>query len=248
MNILIVDDEKKARETISGIIRLYSDKAINIREAASVQEAHTAITKDTPDLLLLDIQLRDGNGFDLLKLINTENISIIFITAFEEYAIRACKVSALNYLLKPVDPDELISAIAKAKQKVEKEKMLERMDTFIQNMSGTTPQIRKIALKSADHISIVNVSDITFCKGEGNYTTFHLVDKRKILVSKSLGEYEETIHNNDFLRVHQSYLVNMNHILRYERGEGGTIITINEEQIPVSTRKKEQVIGYLNNL
>jgi two-component system LytT family response regulator len=248
MNVLIVDDEKKAREIIKQLILLEGFQHINIREANGVETALQSINQSPPDLLLLDIQLKDGSGFDLLNKIKDHDFQLIFITAFDEYAIKACKVSALDYLLKPIDPDEFNQAIKKAEKKISREKLADRLDTFLQNMEGNARELKKITLKTVDTIYIVNISDIVFCEGAGNYTTFHLLDQQKIMVSKPIGEYEEMISTQKFIRVHQSFLVNVDHIIRYKKGEGGFIITVLNNSIPVSTRKKEQLMNFLNRI
>lgn len=247
MNILIVDDETRAREVIADMIRMYcNDSDISLEEADGVQTALAAIQRNAPDLLLLDIRLKDGNGFDLLNRIKHLELPVIFITAYEEYAIKACKVSALNYILKPVDPFELKDAIANAGKKIEREKLVERLDTFMQNYSGNERQVKRITLKTAESIYIVNTSDIIFCEADGNYTTFHLADKRQVTVSRPLGDYEEMIASSRFIRTHQSYLVNVEHITRYERAEG-IIVMVNDNKVPVSTRRKEQLLQFLNS-
>lgn len=246
MRILIVDDEKKARDTITRMLQLYCPGEGLPEEAAGVTEALQKIQVSPPDLVLLDIHLKDGTGFDLLQKAGAFDFYVIFITAFEEYAIRACKVAALDYLLKPINPDELREAIAKARKRVEKEKMLERLDAFMQNMSGAAPRIHKITLKTAESIHVVSVADIVYCEASGSYTIFHLHDGRKIMVSRALGEYEEMIGSGTFIRVHQSFLVNGDHILRYERGDGGALILTHEQPVPVSSRKKDLVLQFLN--
>lgn len=244
MNILVVDDERKTREVIVQMIRNYCQGSFEIEEADSVGTALKTIRRRKPDLLLLDIQLKDGSGFSLLEELGNPELNVVFITAYEEYAIKACRASALDYLLKPVDVDELKDAIRKAQKRVEKD----QLGTIIQNLKNEQKTIRKITLKTADSIYILNTNEIIYCQGSGNYTTFYLVDQRKILVSKPLGEYEELIGGSDFLRVHQSYMVNMNHILRYEKRDGGSIITIHNHSIPVSSRRKEQVMQFFNQL
>lgn len=248
MDILIVDDEKKAREVISEMIRLYckANTDINLYEAEGVQTALAAIQQKVPDLLLLDIRLRDGNGFDLLNRVKHLEIPVIFITAYEEYAIKACKISALNYLLKPIDPFELQDAIGNAAKKIEREKLVERLDTFMQTFTGREQQVKRITLKTAESIYIINISDIVFCEADGNYTTFHLLDKRTVTVSRPLGDYEDMIGSERFIRTHQSYLVHMEHIISYARAEG-SIVTVNGDKVPVSTRKKEQLLQFLNS-
>jgi two-component system LytT family response regulator len=248
MHLLIVDDEKRAREIIKKLIELEGIENMVITEAGSVEKALQCISEYPPDLVLLDIQLKDGTGFDLLNKIKNQHFQIIFITAFDEYAIKACKVSALDYLLKPVDPEEFSLALKKAEKRINREKLADRLDTFLLNMEGETREIKKITLKTSDTIYIVNVSDIVFCEGAGNYTTFHLLDKQKIMVSKPIGEYEEIIATQKFIRIHQSFLVNVDHIIRYKKGEGGFIVTALNNSIPVSTRKKEQLMQFLNRI
>jgi len=248
MNILIVDDEKNAREVLAELIGLYCEGGFQLEMADGIASALQSIRKKAPDLLLLDIHLKDGSGFELLNKVQHQDIHIIFITAYDEYAIRACKVSAIDYLLKPVDPDELKEAIGKAQRRVEKDKLSDRLDAFIQNMSDEGRQVKKITLKTADTIHILNVSDIVFCKADGNYTTFHLLDRKTIVVSRPIGDYEELIGSRQFMRTHQSYLVNLDHVIRYEKGDGGHVVTVHENNIPVSTRKKEQLMQYLQNM
>jgi len=247
MNILIVDDEKKARETIVEMVKLYAPAEVNIHEADGVSSAVEQIKKVNPDLLLLDINLKDGMGFDVLTKSENKDINVIFITAYEEYALKACKMSALDYLLKPVDPDELEKALLKAYNKTDKEKIFERVQAFMENMKGEK-QAKKITLKTSDSIYIINVDDIVYCEADGNYTTFKLMDDRRIVVSKPLGDYEDMINRKEFIRTHQSFLVNMNHVIKYEKGDGGVLITANNQQVPVSTRKKEFVMQYFQNM
>lgn len=248
MKILIVDDEKRARETIHEMLRLYTEGYTEIREAEGVETALELIRSYQPDVVLLDIQLKDGNGFDILNKIGDPNFGVIFITAYEEYAIKACRVSALDYLLKPIDPEELQEAMAKARRRLDKEKWTDRLDTFIQNMQGNNRELKKIILKTADSLHVVNIADIVCCEADRNYTTFHLANTQQIVVSKTLGDYEEMIGGGRFIRTHNSFLVNMDHVTRYEKGEGGYIVTNTGKSIPVSVRRKEQVLQYMQNL
>lgn len=242
---LIVDDEKGARETITEVIKLYCPEITSISEADSVSTAVEAIHTENPDLVFLDIRLNNGSGFDVLRHLNGKKPGIIFITAYEEYAIQAFKVSALDYLLKPIDPDEFSAAVERAQRKINEEKFTERMDTFMKNMENASQGLKKITLKMADCIHVINIADIVCCEADRNYTNFHLVTDERIMVSRSLGEYEDMLPVDSFIRVHQSYLVNVAHIKRYDKTDGGFLITTNGKNIPVSTRKKEQLIQFL---
>ncbi|BDS15006.1 LytR/AlgR family response regulator transcription factor [Aureispira anguillae] len=248
MYALIVDDEQMARETISQIIQLYCPQIKTIAEAHSVDTAIAQIKKRKPDLLFLDIRLEGGNGFDVLKRAAMDDLNVIFITAYDEYAIKAFKVSAIDYLLKPIDPDDFITAVEKAHQKVTKESMNSRIDLFLQNMAQQNVDIKKITLNTAENFHVVNIEDIIYCEAYKNYTTFHLKEGKQITISKNLREYEELLPRSNFMRAHQSYLVNFNHVIRYEKGDKNHLITTEHHQIPVATRKKEQVIQFLKQL
>jgi len=245
---LIVDDEKRARETVREVIKLYCPEIGQVYEADSVSAAVNQISELNPDLVFLDIELQDGNGFDVLKAIGDKKINVIFVTGREEFAIKAFKVSALDYILKPVDPDELSAAVVSATEKINAGKLSDRMDMLMKNMENMSQGIKKITLKTADSIHVINVSDIVYCEADRNYTNFHLLNGKRILVSRSLGEYEEMLPSETFLRVHQSFLVNAEHISRYDRTDGGFLVTVNDKSIPVSTRKKDQLIQYLSDL
>lgn len=247
MKVLVVDDEKNAREAIVTLLKLYFPEDTIIYQAESVHTAVDAIYKIVPDLLLLDIQLKDGSGFDILRKLEVISIPVIFITAYEEFAIQAFKFSALDYLLKPIDPDELQQAVLKAKQQIEKERIADRLEVFTQHFKEVESK-RRMVLKTADAIFFIQLEDIIYCQAEGAYTRFFLANEKPILVSRSLGEYEEMINSRHFIRVHQSFLVNMNRVIRYEKGDGGNLIVYREQSIPVSTRKKEAVLEYMNSL
>lgn len=248
MRALVIDDERRARETICQIIALYTPEIQVVAEADSVQQGIAAIRQHQPDLVFLDIRLGDGNGFDILKEIGHNNLNVIFITAYDEYVLKALKVSAIDYLLKPIDPDEFIAAIEKAKKKLEQDHLTERINFFIQNMSIPNQKIKKITLKTTDSIHIIKIEDIIYCQADRNYTTFHLLNQPEIIASKNLREYEELLPRQNFIRPHHSYLVNINHIIRYDKNDKNALISINNHQIPVSTRRKDQVLHFLKNV
>lgn len=248
MYALIVDDEQMARETIAQIIKLFCPQITKVAEASSVQEAVKSIQNKKPDVLLLDIHLDGGNGFDVLKLVGTQTLNVIFITAYDEYAIRAFKVSAIDYLLKPIDSDDFADAIEKVHQKYLQESLDTRIDLFLQNIQSKDSDISKITLSTAENFHIIAIEDIIYCQADKNYTVFNLKNGERIVVSKNLREYEELLPKSTFVRSHQSYLVNLNHIIRYEKGDKNQLITTNNHKIPVSLRKKEQVIQLLKGL
>lgn len=248
MNILVVDDEKRARESVVEVLRMYSKGLRNVYEADGVKSAKEIIGKTALDLVLLDIHLKDGSGFDLIQDIQAANLPVIFITAHQDYAIRAFKASALNYLLKPIDPDELLHSVTKAAILRQQAGFEEKLSVLLEQSMHKNEPPRRIVLRTAESIFVVLVEDIIYCEADKNYTTFHISNRPPILVSGNLGEYEELLSDPRFLRIHQSVLLNLHYIERYEKGDGGFVITRSGQQLPVSSRKKDQLMAYLNNI
>jgi two-component system, LytTR family, response regulator len=248
MRTLIVDDEKKARETIRSIIQLYCSEIKIVGEADSVSSGIELIKKEKPDLIFLDINLNDGSGFDLLKQFNPITFKTIFITAYQEHALKAFRFSALDYILKPVNPDELIAAVEKAKNFQIKEDINVKFESFITNMENISREVKKIVLKTSDSIYVVNVNEIVRCEADGNYTSFFLSNGKKILVSNTLKEYDDMLSPYNFFRAHQSHLVNIDYISSYEKKEGGYLIMKDKSEVPVSTRKKEPLLRLLEKI
>ncbi len=248
LKVLIVDDEENVREAIRQLVGLYCPDAVVVAEAESVSAAVKAINTHQPDIVLLDINIKDGTGFDVLKNFPVPKFKVVFITAYQEYAIQAFRFSALDYLLKPVDPDLLSLALKKAQDALDKEKVSLKIESFLYNMDDLSKGKKKIILKTADNIHVVNIQDIMYCEADRSYTNFFLADKTRILVSNTLGDYEDLFAEHGFLRIHQSYLLNVSYIKRYEKGEGGKVILPDNISLPVSTRKKDQLLQLLSNL
>jgi two-component system LytT family response regulator len=246
MYALIVDDEKKAREALLQIIKIYCPEITKTEEADSVKTAVNILGKNTPDILFLDIRLGDGNGFDILKKAPQKALNVVFTTAYNEYAIKALRISAIDYLLKPIDPDELIEAVSRVSSKLSKNKTEQRLELLLDTMENKMKPIHKITLKTVESIHIVPVADIVYCESEHSYTTFYLIDERKVTVSKNLKEYEDLLPTKNFMRSHQSFLVNINHVTRYDK-TNNWLITSTKANIPVAIRKKEQLMQYLKN-
>jgi two-component system LytT family response regulator len=237
ISIAVIDDEPKARETIINILALGNFETKLVGEADSVQSAFELISLQSPDVVLLDINLPDGNGFDLIKKFEKINFKIIFITAHEEYAIQAFKFSAVDYILKPIRAAELFAAIEKASESFNKEETVQKISTLLSNLE----KLKKIILKTSESIHIVNVRQIIRCQADVNYTTFYLEGGETLLVSKPLKEYDELLSGAGFFRTHQSHLVNLEHILRYDKKDGGYLYMDNKSMVPVSIRKKEEL-------
>lgn len=254
MTSVIVEDEKKLRTAFKGMLELYCPQVELLGEADRIQSALPIIKEKKPDVLFLDIELPDGSGFELMEQLLNEagsnqlvnKMSVIFITAHEEYAVKAFKLSAIDYLLKPVDPDELVSAIEKAQQKLDETTRVIRMNALIENVRQANESPKKIALHTTSGFLVHKVSEIRRCEGEGNYTRFYLQDNKLLISSKTLKEYEQMLVPYNFIRVHKSHLVNLNCVRKYSHE--GYLILDNEEKVPVSSRKKEQLYEIIRSL
>lgn len=249
MRALIIDDEEMARASIKELVQLCCPDILSFAEANSVESGIIAIAKQKPDILFLDIDLGDGNGFDLLRTIKEEDaIQVIFITAHNQYALKALKASAIDYLLKPLKPSELILAFKKVKKQLKQNQLHDQLDILLHNLKYEEKGIQKIAIKTVDSIHLININHIIYCQSDGGYTTFHLINNQKIINAKLLGEYEAMLPSNIFMRIHRSYLVNLNYVVRYDKKDKQSLITTENHKLPVSTRKREQLITYLDSL
>ncbi|MCF2876009.1 MULTISPECIES: LytR/AlgR family response regulator transcription factor [unclassified Tenacibaculum] len=238
---IIIDDENYIREAIKEKLKTSFNKDIKIvAEASNIEEAITSIEKEKPDLLLLDIHLKKGTSFDILSKISYKNFDIIFITAFDEHAIKAIKTGALDYILKPIDDIEFNDAINKAIKNSKKENNLEKLIEISSDYFKGTSE-KRIVLKTLEDVYIIYEKDILYCKSEGNYTTFYIQKLDKIIISKPIKKMIELLSKDVFIRCHKSYLVNKKHVIRYNNKKGVLIIN-SEIQIPVSSRRKDYVL------
>jgi two-component system LytT family response regulator len=248
MNILIVDDELSARENIASIIDLSFKEKFDIIEAANVAEGVNAIEEQHPDIVLLDINMPDGTGFDLLKQLKYTNFKLIFVTAYEDYALKAFDFSAIDYILKPIDPEKLAQAVLKAGEMVESENLNLKLKALFTNLSKQSEMHKKLVLKTSDNIFIVDTKEIVRCESDESYTRFFLTDNRHILVSKNLIEYENILQDFGFFRTHRSHLINLSYIDNFTKKEGGFVVMKDKAEIPISRRKKEEFLKLLEML
>ena len=241
INTIIVDDEDHVRGTLGKFLEKYCPEVKVTGEAGSVSEAKEVINRLNPDLILLDIQLGDGTGFDLLKKFENPSFKVIFITAHDEYAIQAFKVSAMDFLLKPVNPLELKEAVSRAKQAVQKELKI-KLNALETNMGKDNGIGKKIVIKTLENIHVIEISTITHCESDGSYTSIFTIEQEKIVSSKPIKEYEEILAGYGFFRIHRSYLINLSHIRRFEKSDGGNVILSGSAKVPVASRKKEELL------
>ncbi len=248
LKVLIIDDELNAREVIASTLLANCKNVTLVGTADSVKSGKVAIELNKPDIVLLDVNMHDGTGFDLLSQLEEINFKVIFITAFQEYAMQAFKFSALDYILKPLDSDELVAAINKAEETIENKNISLHMNALQSNMNNASKETKKLILKSSDHIHAVNVKDIVRCESEGNYTRFILSDGRKLLATKILKEFDEMLEPYNFFRVHQSHLINIDYFETYKKADGGSVIMRDKSNIPLASRKKDAFLKLLSTL
>ena len=244
LKTIIIDDEISGRNILKNFVSKYCTEKIEIiAEADSVKTGKNQITIHNPDLVLLDVQMQDGTGFDLLELLPNISFKVIFITSYDKFAIRAFKYSAIDYILKPVDPDLLVAAINRIADKNVMLDIDKKLDVLISNKNN----IEKIALPATDGIRFLKINEIIRCESDSNYTTFFTINKEKIVVSKTLKEYEVLLSSMKFYRIHKSHLVNLRYISKYVPGEGGYVIMEDKTEVEVSRRKKEGLLTILMN-
>jgi two-component system LytT family response regulator len=247
MKTVIVEDEQKSREMLAGLILKNCPGIEIIGLAKDVNEGVELIKKHKPELVFLDISMPDGSGFDLLEKVQGQKFELIFATASDAHAIRAIKYSACDYLLKPIDVDELKAAVEKAKsRKLESNPGMENLQFLIQQLKRPDDNFQKITLPTGNAFEIVSLKDIIRCEADTSYTIFYLADKRKLMVSAGLKHYEELLPEADFIRVHHHHLINMNHVLRFLKVDGGYAVMSDGSQIEISRRKKDAFLEKLN--
>jgi two-component system LytT family response regulator len=246
MNTIIVDDRNSIREFINELLK--KEPVINvIDEAANVKEAISKINDKKPDLILLDIQMPDGTGFDVLEGINYSTFKVIFITSYEEFAIKAFKYSALDYVVKPIEPEAFYEAIDKAKKAIQISDQQIKIKNLIQNLTGDKKS-KKLVLNTQETVHIVDSEDIIRCESDGSYTQVFTNDNKKILLSKKIKDLEELLSDLSFFRVHRSHLINLNHVDRFEKRDGGYIVMKDQAMVSLSQNKKDEFFQLLQEL
>lgn len=244
---VIIDDEPELRELNRSLLAKNFDEIEISGTAGAVDEAIELIDNLQPQLILLDIRLTDGTGFQILQKIKSYKYNVIFITAYSEFAIKAIKLSAIDYILKPINEKEFCQAVERALESINSSKIQAQVETFFNYYERRT-QNRRIVLKTTESISIVEISEIIYCRSDNTYTTFYLNNKEKILISRPMKEYEELLSEYGFFRPHQSFLVNLQYILRLDKSDGGFLILRDHTEIPVSIRRKSRLIQVLENI
>lgn len=245
---VIIDDEKNSREVITELLKECFEEIKIVAQAGDVKSAVKEINKHEPNLLFLDIDLPDGTGFDILKQVEFSNMKVIFITAHQEYAIKAIKFSAFDFILKPFNISELTKTVRRVLDEHTAKNNELRFEAILSNFGNSLPELKKIVLKTSERIYLVNIKDIIRCEAENNYTNFYLNNGNKIMVSKTIKTYENLLAGHEFMRVHQSHLINLNYIQHFDKPDGGMLVLSDNSPIPVSHQKRTVLLDYFSSL
>jgi two-component system LytT family response regulator len=249
---VLIDDDKNLRDGMKSMLNKTAPHISIIGEADSVASGVSLLEKEQPQVVFLDIQLTDGTGFDILEKLTERqksiNYNVVFITAHEQYAIKAFRFSALDFLLKPVDPEELEMVVEKIEHAVEQKTDFSHIDLLLENIRKNVDNFKRIALSTSDGIHLFDISDIIRCESMDNYTRFFIRNSKPILISKTLKEYEELLKVHNFERIHQSHLINLKYLKSYIKKDGGYVVMSDDSHLPISQRKKERLQNILKNI
>lgn len=245
---VIVDDEKHCQDALSGILQRNHPEIELVGIASSVEEGLELLGRTKPDILFLDIEIGHRTGFELLQALGPTRPHVIFQTAHEGYAVKAIRFSALDYLLKPVDPDELTAALGKVKSATRNTQDPDLFRALLHNLSGAANGPSKIALPVAEGLEMVDPRNILYCESDSNYTVVHQQDQKRLLITRTLKQFEDMLAEQGFVRVHHSFLINTRHVKKYIRGEGGEVIMNDGTNVAVSRRKKQELMDSLARL
>jgi len=246
MNVTIVDDHISVRKSIIALLRESFPEISILASVGTIGEAYETITKHPPDLLFLDVELPDGTGFELLKKITPVNFKVIFITGHQEYALGAIKVSALDFILKPFETEELRQAVKKAREAINYDEEQIKLQALHENLQNKK-SLKRIVLHTSDHLHLISVSDIIRAEADSNYTRFWISGGKRIMVSRTIKEFDELLSGSGLIRVHQSHLVNIKYIDKFVKKDGGYLQVKDGTTIPVSHNLKKQVLKAIND-
>jgi len=245
MNAIIVDDEARARSVLRLLLEEYCPEVKVIGEAESIQSTLKLLKELNVELVFLDIQLPQEDGFKLFEYYKKPDFRTIFTTAYSKYTLMALRLSAIDYILKPINKNELISAVQKAKVEIDKEKLFSNIHA-LQKLLGSN--FKKLPLPISNGYNYVSLENIIACEANRNYTNFYLIDGKKILVSKNLKTYESILVDASFMRISRSYIINLNFVESYLRTNGGEVLMSNQLTIPISANLKNELIEKMNSL
>ncbi len=239
---IIIDDEEKSRATLSSFIKKYCPSLQVVDMANGVETGIYSIKKNAPDVVFLDIEMDDGTGFDVIEKVKGLTFDLIFVTAYNQYALKAFRYSAIDYLLKPINPEDLIQAVNKLTDTNRLDQIEQKLEVLLLNQSS----LKKIAFPSLQGLRLEEPQNIAYCESDNYYTNVHLKSGEKLVISKTLKEYDQMLEDDGFFRTHQKYLVNIAFISSYTKSDGGYLTLENGTILPVSRRKKEELLRLIS--
>lgn len=246
LHTIIVEDVPKSQQTLLALLATYCPRVEVVGQAATVAEALAAIEALRPELVMLDVELRDGNAFQLLEQLPEMPFEVIFTTAYDQYAIKAFKFSALDYLLKPLSIKELTAAVDKAAERIQHQELRARCDVMLDNLRTPRQRLRNLAVPTLTGYEMVRISNVVRCEGDEGYTQLVLAEGRPITTTRRLKEWEELLDEHGFFRIHRSHLINLHYLRRYSRSDGGTVEMADGARLLVSRRRKDAFLQRLN--
>lgn len=239
LTALIVDDETASRETLHNYLLKYCTGIQVVAMADSVRTALIEIDKHKPDVVFLDVEMPFGNAFDLLEQVKDIHFETVFVTAFSNYALQAINVSAAYYILKPIDIDELVTAVEKIKQARKKQHQNLHTQILIDNIHTVNKQLHKLVLPVLEGFEVVQIKDIVRCQANDNFTDFFFANGKRMLICRTLKFYEQTLEDFGFMRIHKSHLINLQYVKKYKKGKGGQVVMLDEAELDLSVNKKD---------
>ncbi|MEO9512105.1 MAG: LytTR family DNA-binding domain-containing protein [Flavobacteriaceae bacterium] len=248
LKVIVVEDKKPNGESLQSLLEQSCKEIKVLASASTVDEAVKVLSVFNPDVVFLDIELQSETVFDVLARIKEPYFEVIFTTVLEKYAIKAIKCRSLDFLLKPIDPVELQEALEKARSRITTNVHQQQMDDLMHNPTTAAKKQEKICLATTAGMEFIALKDIILCKADGSYTTFMLKNEKTILVSKHLKEYENLLVDQQFMRVHNSYLINLNEVKKYIKSDGGYIIMSNDMHVNLSPRKKDELLEAMKRI
>lgn len=245
MRALVIDNETEIRSSVVDLITAFCTDIKEIGQADGVENGIQKIKDFVPDIVFLDVELGDGTGMDLLTRLGKVDFYVVFITAYHKYAVDAFRFSAIDFLLKPINPEELMRSVERINSQ-NNVRIIDQIKVLKEIITNTLNHDKKIVLRDNASIYFVKISDIIRCESDRSYTSFIIKEQKSIIVSKGIKDYEELLSPHGFIRTHQSHLVNVSKIVRFDKHEGGYLVMENGHHVPVSQRKKEEVIELLS--
>ncbi|MFI5172535.1 MAG: LytR/AlgR family response regulator transcription factor [Chitinophagales bacterium] len=247
MKAVIIDDEINNSEVIITLLQRHCPHVEIVATANNGRSGYEMIELHKPDVVFLDIEMPGMDGFQMLEKFETVPFEVIFTTAYEQYAVRAIKFNALDYLLKPISPKELKESVAKAEERIKNKPSPDQMKVLLDHVHAhkENKPINLLALPTSEGLEIIKTHELIRLEADSRYTNLFLTENRKLLITKNLGEFEEILQKNDFVRVHKSHLINLDHVKKYVRGEGGQLLMTDDKWVDVSRYKKDELLKKL---